>query len=384
MHNSPRGPGAFSFYGGGVTVIRVGIAGITGYTGIELVRLLQHHPEARVVLGTSEQSAGQSLAGVHPHLGLDPDLPLAPLDPHLLAENCDVVFLALPHGVAIDAAPVLLAAGCQVIDLGADFRLKDGDAYRAWYKHDPAPADLLAQAAYGLPELFGDQIASASLVANPGCYPTSCALAAAPLLVAGAVETRGIIFDSASGVSGAGRGVSLGVHFSEVNENFKAYNVAGMHRHTPEIEQSITWLTARGSSGPSAENGGAVQEAPAPIRVTFTPHLVPMTRGILTTAYFQLRQPLTTAQAVEMFRDFYTGEPFVRVRPAGDLPQTKQVLGSNFCDIGVAVDERTGRVIVVAAIDNLVKGASGQAIQNMNLLRGLPETTGLTGLPLYP
>lgn len=352
-------------------VIRVGIAGITGYTGIELVRLLQGHPGATVVLGTSEQSGGQSLAAVHPQLGAGLDLPLAPLDPAALAAGCDVAFLALPHGIAIEVAPVLLAAGVKVIDLGADFRLQDAAAYQAWYQHSPAASELLAQAAYGLPELFRDRIRGRSLVANPGCYPTSCALAVAPLLAGGWVETRGIIFDSASGVSGAGRGASLGVHFSEVNESFKAYSVAGAHRHTPEIEQSVNRL-----AGAAADGG--------PIRVTFTPHLAPMTRGILTTAYFDLRRPLTTAAAVAVFREFYAGEPFVRVRPAGDLPATKQVLGSNCCDIGVAVDERTGRIIVLAAIDNLVKGASGQAIQNMNLVCGLPETTGLDGLPVYP
>ncbi|BDG61313.1 N-acetyl-gamma-glutamyl-phosphate reductase [Caldinitratiruptor microaerophilus] len=348
-------------------MIRVGIAGATGYTGVELVRILSRHPQVRIVAGTSEQYQGSALGAVFPHLGEEAGaLELLPLEAERLAAACDVVFLALPHGVAGSVAPALVAEGVKVIDLGADFRLRDPEAYRAWYRHDPAPAELLAEAAYGLPELYREAIRPARLVANPGCYPTSCALAAAPLLKAGLVETRGIVFDSKSGVSGAGRGVSLGVHFGEVNENFKAYSVAGTHRHTPEIEQTLSDLAGEA------------------IRVTFTPHLVPMTRGILTTAYFQLKEPVSREAVLEVFRDFYRGAPFVRVRPAGNLPQTKEVWGSNRCDIGVEVDARTGRVLVVAVLDNLVKGAAGQAVQNMNLLFGLPETLGLEALPVYP
>lgn len=350
-----------------MNVIRVGVAGATGYTGIELVRILSRHPGVRLVAGTSEQYQGRALEEVFPHLGGGVGLPaLEPLDPGRLAAACDAVFLALPHGVAGSVVPALLAGGVRVIDLGADFRLRDPEAYRTWYAHEPAPAALLEEAVYGLPELYRQRIPGARLVANPGCYPTSCALAAAPLLRAGLVETRGIVFDSKSGVSGAGRGVSLGVHFSEVNENLKAYSVAGAHRHTPEIEQTLSDLAGE------------------PVRVTFTPHLVPMTRGILTTAYFQLREEASRERVWEVFREFYRGEPFVRVRPPGSLPQTKEVWGSNRCDIGVEVDARTGRVVVVAAIDNLVKGASGQAVQNLNLLFGLDETLGLEALPVYP
>lgn len=347
--------------------LKVGIAGATGYGGIELLRLLGNHPEAEVVLAGTESYAGQELSAVYPHLAGRVTLVGQEATPEALAEACDVVFTALPHGVPMKLAPAVLAAGKKLIDLGADFRLRDIAAFETWYKHKHEASDLMAEAVYGLPELYREQIRGARLVGNPGCYPTSCALAAAPLLKAGAVETKGIVFDSKSGVSGAGRGVSLGVHYSEVNENFKAYNIAGGHRHTPEIEQTLSDLAGES------------------VVVSFSPHLVPMTRGILSTAYFQLRQELTTTEALELFREFYAGEPFVRVRPAGDLPATKQVSGSNYCDIGVQVDRRTGRVLVVAVIDNLVKGAAGQAIQNMNLLCGLPETMGLlNAAPVYP
>lgn len=347
--------------------IAVGIAGATGYGGVELLRLLGNHPGATVVLAGTESYVGQELSAVYPHLTGRVKLLGREATPEVLAAECDVVFTALPHGVPMKLAPAVLAAGKKLIDLGADFRLRDTASFETWYKHTHDAPELQKQAVYGLPELFREQIRGASLVGNPGCYPTSCALAAAPLLKNGLVESKGIIFDSKSGVSGAGRGVNLGVHFSEVNENFKAYNIAGGHRHTPEIEQTLSDL------------------AGLPVVVTFTPHLVPMTRGILTTAYFQLKADATTDQLLGVFREFYQDEPFVRVRPAGDLPQTKQVWGSNYCDIGLQVDRRTGRVLVVSVIDNLVKGAAGQAIQNMNLIFGLPETTGLlSAAPVYP
>ncbi|MBP2017108.1 N-acetyl-gamma-glutamyl-phosphate reductase [Symbiobacterium terraclitae] len=347
-------------------MLRAGIAGATGYAGIELIRLLGLHPEVQVVWAGTESYQGQELAGVYPHLRGRVDLVGQEAAAEALA-GCDVVFTSLPHGVTMTLAPAVLSAGTRLIDLGADFRLRDVAAYEAWYKKAHTAPDLVAEAVYGLPELYRERVRGARLVANPGCYPTACALAAAPLLRAGAVSLEGIIFDAKSGVSGAGRGVNLGVHFSEVNENFKAYNIAGDHRHTPEIEQTLSDLA-----------GG-------PVLVSFTPHLVPMTRGILATGYFTLRGSWTTEQLVDLFREFYAEEPFVRVRPAGDLPTTKQVWGSNYCDIGLKVDPRTGRVLVVSVIDNLVKGAAGQAIQNMNLMFGLPETTGLLqAAPLYP
>ncbi len=346
-------------------MIRAGIAGATGYTGIELVRLLLQHPGVEIAAITTEQYVGQELARVYPHLQGRIDLAGEPLDAEKLAA-CDVVFTALPHGHAMAMARAIKAAGHKLIDIGSDFRLRDAAEYTRWYKVEHTATDLLGEAVYGLPELFREQIQGKWLVGNPGCYPTTCALAAAPLLKAGAVERRGIIFDSKSGVSGAGRGLSLGIHFSEVSESFKAYNIAGTHRHTPEIEQTL---------------GDVAGE---PIVINFTPHLLPMVRGILTTAYFNLQSRFSTEQVLGIFREFYAGEPFVRVRPAGDLPATKQVFGSNYVDIGVQVDSRTGRVLVICVEDNLVKGAAGQAIQNMNLLFGLPETTGLLQLPIYP
>lgn len=346
--------------------IRVGVAGATGYAGVELIRLLTLHPEVEVVLAGTESYQGQRLAEVYPHLAGRADLVGQEATPEALAA-CDVVFTSLPHGLTMGLAQAVLAAGQRLIDLGADFRLRDVAIYEQWYRKAHTAPDLMAEAVYGLPELYRGQIRGARLVGNPGCYPTACALAAAPLLKAGVVESSGIIFDAKSGVSGAGRGVSLGVHFSEVNENFKAYNIAGTHRHTPEIEQTLTDLAGE------------------PVVVSFTPHLVPMTRGIMATGYFTLKADRTTEQLVDLFREFYAGEPFVRVRPAGELPTTKQVWGSNYCDIGLRVDPRTGRVLVISVIDNLVKGAAGQAVQNMNLLFGLPETAGLqpTG-PVYP
>ncbi len=353
-------------------MVRVGVAGATGYVGIELLRLLRGHPAARVAAVTAESNQGKPLSEVFPHTtglysseGLAGGLVAGPTEAEWLADRCDVVFMALPHGAAMKLAPALLAAGKKVVDLGADFRLRSAAVYTRWYKVEHTAVDALAGAVYGLPELYGEGVAAASLVANPGCYPTSCALAAAPLLSSGLVETRGIIFDSKSGVSGAGRSPGLGVHFGEVNENLKAYSVAGEHRHTPEIEQTLSDLAGED------------------ILVSFTPHLVPMTRGILTTAYFTLRRPATTAEVIALFTEHYHGKPFVRVRTAG-LPQTKEVLGSNYCDLAPRVDERTGRVLVVSVIDNLVKGAAGQAVQNMNLMLGLDERTGLDLAPVYP
>lgn len=349
-------------------MIKVGIAGATGYSGVELLRILRNHPEVDVVFAGTESYVDQEIGQVYPHLQSVVALKGARQDAAAMAEACDVVFTALPHGVPMQIAPVVLGEGKKLIDLGADFRLKDGVVFEKWYKHHPAPPELLAQAVYGMPEAgYREKVRTADLIANPGCYPTSCALAALPALKAGLVETKGIVFDSKSGVSGAGRGLSLGVHFSEVTENFKAYNIAGVHRHTPEIEQTLGDATG------------------ADMRVQFSPHLVPMVRGILTTAYFLLKDEMSTEEVWEVYTKAYEHEPFVRVRPLGDLPQTKQVTGSNFCDIGVQVDKRTGRLIVVSVIDNLVKGASGQAVQNMNLMFGLPETMGLgTLLPVYP
>jgi len=277
----------------------------------------------------------------------------------------DVVFLALPHGISMPIAERLLVAGVKVIDLGADFRLRDPRAYQSWYGLEHSCPRLLAEAVYGLPELKREQVAAARLVANPGCYPTSILLALAPALKQRLLALDSIIADSKSGVSGAGRGVSIGVHFSEVNDNFKAYNV-GQHRHTAEIEQELAEL------------------AGAELTVTFTPHLVPMTRGILSTIYGCLTVDLSEEEIRDLYRQFYAGEPFIQVLEAGQYPQTKWCAGTNRVFIGLKQDKRTGRLIMVATLDNLVKGASGQAVQNMNILFGLPETMGLEATGLWP
>lgn len=347
-------------------MINVAVAGATGYSGQELVRLLLRHPDVKLTVVTSEQYAGQSLSDVYPHLGAGADVKLVPLTAEALLDSSDVVFTALPHAVPMGLAADIIGAGKKLVDFGADFRLKDKATYTAFYKHEHTEAELLAEAVYGLPELWRDEIRGARLVANPGCYATAATLALAPLVEAGWADLSSLIIDAKSGVSGAGRGVSLGVHFSEVNENFKAYNVAGRHRHTPEIEQALSRL------------------ADAPVQLSFTPHLVPMTRGIMATCYARLARGASTESVHALYREWYGAEPFIDVCAPGVLPETKQVSGSNKCRIGVAVDERLGRVTVISVLDNLVKGAAGQALQNFNLICGLPETLGLEGLPVYP
>ncbi|MBI2874041.1 MAG: N-acetyl-gamma-glutamyl-phosphate reductase [Firmicutes bacterium] len=356
--------------------IKVGVVGATGYSGAELVRLLLSHPGVELVFATSEQQAGKSLRQALPHLGGPHDLrlQLRPLDPAALAGEAEVVFLCLPHGVSMDAVEVFLEGGCRVIDLGADFRFRDPAVYKAWYAKPHARPDLLSEAVYGLPELHRNLLSGpgagtapgtrARLVANPGCYPTGAILALAPLVTRGLIERNTIIVDSKSGVSGGGRAPKLDFHFPECNENIKAYRV-GRHQHTPEIEQELSRLSAE------------------PVTLTFTPHLVPMTRGILTVAYGTLARPLDTRGILACFREDYRAEPFIRVLDQEEFPETKHVAGTNRCHLGARVDTRTGRVVVVTAIDNLLKGAAGQAVQNLNVLLGLPETTGLAGLQAY-
>lgn len=344
--------------------VRVAVIGASGYTGVELLRLLVGHPEFVLSCVTSRQFSGQRVDEVFPSLAGQCELRFEDLDPASIAGLADVALTALPHQTAMGVIPALLELGLKVIDLSADYRLRDAAVYEQWYQAHTSP-ELLQEAAYGLPELFRQQIVGTRLVANPGCYPTSIALAMAPLLKEKQIDLSSLIFDSKSGTSGAGRGTKLGSLYCEVNEGFKAYGVTS-HRHTPEIEQSLGTLA-----------GEVVQ-------VNFTPHLLPVNRGILSTCYASLAQTATTTGLVDLFREYYADEFFVRVNPAGVLPNINQVAGTNFCDIGVVSDERTGRVIVVSVIDNLVKGAAGQAIQNLNLLSGLPEKTGLTALAAYP
>ncbi len=346
--------------------VKVGIIGVTGYAGQELYRILCRHPGVQITAVTSESYQGRTLGEVYPSLGRHAPMVCGDLDAAAVADACDVVFAALPHGMALEIAPVVLGRGKKLIDFGADFRLRDPGVYEEWYKHAHSAQDLLREAVYGLPEVYRESIRGARLVANPGCYPTASILGALPLLKNRLVRTGSLIIDAKSGVSGAGRGVSLGVHFSEVNENFKAYNIGGVHRHTPEIEQELSLA------------------AGAPFRVSFTPHLVPMIRGILATVYGDLKAPLALDEAVGMYREFYRNEPFVEICPPGVLPETKQVAASNYCRIGLSVDCRTNRVLVVSVIDNLGKGAAGQAIQNLNLIAGLPETAALDHPAVYP
>lgn len=346
-------------------MLNVAIVGASGYTGLELIRILHCHPEVAVTCLTSEQSAGKRISDVFPALRGRCDLLLENLEPVRVSEKADIIFTALPHKAAMEVVPTFLKLGKKVIDLSADYRLSDPTVYGEWYEPHLNPANL-KKAVYGLPEIRRAKIKGAKLVANPGCYPTSIILGLTPLLKKGLIHPQSIIADSASGVTGAGRAAKVDSLYCEVNEGYKAYGVGGVHRHTPEIEQELSLLAGE------------------PLKITFTPHLVPMDRGILSTVYAAPLKELTTAQLVKLYEEFYVGEPFVRVLPQGNLPSTAFVRGSNFCDIAPLADARTGRIIIVSAIDNLVKGASGQAVQNMNLLCGFPETTGLDGLALFP
>ncbi len=343
--------------------VRVSIIGASGYGGGELARLLAGHPDIDLVHLTSETRAGEAMAALYPNLRTFTDHVMTTLDVQQVARDSDVVFIALPNGRAMELAPAIVPAA-RIVDLGADFRFKDPATYEQWYKTAHASPDLLEASAYGLTEFHRSEIRRAKIVGNPGCYPTAALLAIVPLLQSGKVSARGVILDAKSGVSGAGRGATMGTHFSEVNENVKPYNVAG-HRHTPEIEQELA-----GALG-------------TPVAVTFTPHLIPMTRGILVTAYLPLTGPLTTEEVTTILREAYAAEAFVRVLD-GELPQTKATSGSNFCDVAARVDRRSGTVIAMAALDNLVKGASGQAIQNMNVMLGLREDLGLRSPGVFP
>jgi len=346
-------------------MLHVAIVGASGYTGLELIRLLDRHPEVKISCVTSEQSAGKRISDIFPTLRNRYDLLLEPLDPAVITTKADLIFTALPHQAAMLVVPDFLAAGKKVIDLSADYRLHDPAVYGAWYEPHKNP-DLLSEAVFGLPELRREKIKSARLIANPGCYPTSIILGLKPLLENRLIDITTIISDSKSGTSGAGRSAKVDSLYCEVNESFKAYGVGGVHRHTPEIEQELSELAGQN------------------VTITFTPHLVPMDRGILSTIYATPTRDVTVEELVALYADMYKNEPFVRALPQGQFPSTAFVRGSNFCDIGVTIDSRSNRIVLVSAIDNLVKGASGQAIQNMNLVCGFPETLGLEGLAIYP
>ncbi|MDY6833627.1 MAG: N-acetyl-gamma-glutamyl-phosphate reductase [Chloroflexota bacterium] len=347
----------------GESIVQVAIVNVTGYAGVELARLLSAHPCARLISVTGRSEVGKKVGEVFPHLGsIDLNIEAQP-------GKADIVFCTLPHKASAEAILPLIDDGSRVIDISADFRLHDKQAYEQWYGFvHPAP-DILKIAIYGLPELHRNEIASAQLVANPGCYPTGAILALTPAVQRQIVEPD-IIIDSKSGVSGAGRALSLGTHYSEVNENFRAYAVGG-HRHFPEINQELGLLSSESA-----------------LSITFLPHLVPMTRGIFTSCYAKLREDWlgkvhgAKDALMDIYREFYRDEPFVRI--VTSPPETKHTWGSNYCHIYPTLDQRTGRLIVLSCIDNLVKGAAGQAIQSMNIMCGFPETMGLAGLAMYP
>jgi N-acetyl-gamma-glutamyl-phosphate reductase len=345
-------------------MLKVGIYGAGGYTGQELLRLLIGHKEIEVVALTSRKFKDMPVSDVFPAFeGLVSER-FMDASPDDVADISDVVFLALPHGVAMEVVPIFLRAGKKVIDLSADFRLRDAKLYERWYKKHTAP-DLIRKAVYGLPELDRDDIKGAKLTANPGCYPTGVILALAPVLKEKCIDNTSIIVDSKSGVSGMGREPQIGSLFCEVNEGFRAYKI-GHHRHTPEMEQELSLLSGND------------------IKISFTPHLLPISRGILSTIYATLGKNVSVADLLDIYKEFYEDEKFVRIYKMGMFPNISSVRGSNYCDIGLTVDKRTGRVVIISAIDNLIKGAAGQAIQNMNLMCGLKEDTGLGLLPLFP
>ena len=344
--------------------MRVGVFGASGYAGLELLRLLLRHPELEVSVVTSEQRVGQAVGEAFPALRGRLDLAFDAAEPEKLAPRMDLAFTALPHAASAPTVAALRAAGIAVADLSADFRLRERPVYEAWYGPHAEP-DLLGQAVYGLPELYRDELAGASLVACPGCYPTSALLPLVPFLREGLVETAGIVVDSKSGVSGAGRKLDPGFLFAELDENARAYSVAA-HRHAPEIEQEA-----------SVAAGETVQ-------LTFVPHLLPTVRGILTSVYCRPRKALSSADARALLRETYADETFVRVLPEGETPSLAAVRGSNFCDVAAVADERNGMLVLLSSLDNLVKGAAGQALQCANLMSGIPEQTGLLETAFLP
>ncbi|MDG6779148.1 N-acetyl-gamma-glutamyl-phosphate reductase [Thiomicrorhabdus sp. zzn3] len=345
--------------------VRIGIVGGTGYTGVELLRLLANHPNAEVVAITSRSEVGVRVEDMFPNLrGFYDTLTFSEPSVDVLA-SCDVVFFATPHGVAMSMAPELTAAGVKVIDLAADFRIRDLDVWSQWYGMEHSCPQIMEKVAYGLPEWYREQIKQASVIANPGCYPTSILLGLLPLLKAGLIETNGIVADGKSGVSGAGRGANVAMLGAEMSESFKAYGVNG-HRHHPEMVDKLGEL-----------NG-------SPVQLTFVPHLVPMVRGMESSIYATLKQDVDQPALQSLFEETYANEYFVDVMPAGSLPETRMTKGSNMCRMAVYRPQGGNTVVVTSVIDNLVKGAAGQAVQNMNILFGLDESAGLKQVALMP
>ncbi|MCS7203989.1 MAG: N-acetyl-gamma-glutamyl-phosphate reductase [Thermodesulfovibrio sp.] len=346
-------------------MLKVFICGGSGYTGSELLRILALHDEVEVVGVTSEKSAGLTVNSLFPYFFIYKDLKFETLDIDKIKDRADVYFLALPHGTSQQVVSRLLETNKKIIDLSADFRIKDSTVYEKWYSTKHLFPQLLEKSVYGLPEIYREQIKETQLVANPGCYPTSVIIPLYPFLKENLVDTETIVIDSKSGVSGAGRKAELALSYCEVNEDFRAYNVA-KHRHTPEIEQELSKIVNK------------------PINVDFTTHLLPLNRGILSTIYVKIKKTLSTQRAIEILKEYYQKEPFVKILPEGETPSIKYVKGTNYCYIGAVINQRTNRLIIISAIDNLIKGASGQAVQNMNIMCGFEETKALTMLSLTP
>ena len=346
-------------------MLKVAVCGGSGYAGAELLRILATHPEVRITAVTSQKSAGKKVPDLFPHLFACEHLVYEPLDRKSILSKADIFFMALPHAASQEAVDFFVRQGKKVIDLCADYRLKDAGIYEEWYKVPHRFPGTLKKAVYGLPELHRKRIAKASLVANPGCYPTGAVLGLFPAVKNKLVRPDSVIVDSKSGTTGAGRQSDVSFSFCEVNEGFKAYSIA-VHRHTPEIEQELSGVL--GST----------------VKVNFTPHLVPIDRGILTTIYAKLSKKMEVGEVHGLYSKTYGKEPFTRVLPLGKFPNVKSVRGTNMCELGIAVNTRTDTLIIVTAIDNLQKGASAQAVHNMNIMMGFDERTGLNAVGLFP
>lgn len=346
--------------------VPVGIVGASGYGGVQLIRLLMEHPEVEIVYLGGDSSAGKPYTDLYPHLIHKVTLNVEPIDVDVIASRCEVVFLGLPNGIACDLAPTLVERGCKVLDLSADYRFRDLETYTTWYKKERTDQNTAKKAIYGLPELYREEIKASPLIGCPGCYPTASILALSPLLKQGLIVPETAIIDAKSGTSGGGRQAKIGMLLAEADNSLGAYGVA-KHRHTPEIEQVCSDLAGH------------------EVRIQFTPHLIPMVRGILATVYATLRDPgLVREDLLTIYGAFYRSSPFVKILPSGVYPQTKWAAGTNLCYIGIEVDPRTDRIIVMSAIDNMVKGQSGQAVQCLNLMMGWDEALGLPQMCFYP
>ncbi|AUR51274.1 N-acetyl-gamma-glutamyl-phosphate reductase [Aquella oligotrophica] len=348
--------------------IKASIIGASGYTGVELIRLLNAHPNVKLQYLVSENNAGSKVGDIYPHLDTADNYSFSNPDIEAIAKNSDVVFLALPHTKSITAVSKLIEYNCKIIDLSSDFRLKNGANYQKWYQHPAASQSLLDQAVYGIPEINAANIKRATLIANPGCYPTASILGIAPLIKNQLLDiplNHPLVIDAKSGVSGAGKTPNPHTHFCEVSNNFSAYQAGGIHRHIPEIEQELGILAGKDFT------------------IQFTPHLIPIPRGLMATIYAPVKKNISQTEIIDCYKSFYQHQEFIKINSL-PRPDLKTVIGTNNCNISLHLDQRTGYLIIISAIDNLIKGASGQAIQNMNLMFGLPETSGLTQLAIYP